>query len=167
MKTKRYIAYFLFFISMIMLVVPVIPHHHHEDGVICMKNDLPSEGCCHHQSSCNEHCCCDTGCMTTHFYQKTPNPDNSDLQPGFVWVNTLFSEPILKLLTLPEETGIGQEFIYLESLHGHVHYTCHRASRTSFCSCLTDSCRKQILCRHRNDATWLHNPFTNFVFQNK
>lgn len=49
----------------------------------------------------------------------------------------------------------------------HVHYTCHRASRTSFCSCLTDSCRKQILCRHRNDATWLHNPFTNFVFQNK
>lgn len=37
MKTKRYIAYFLFFISMIMLVVPVIPHHHHEDGVICMK----------------------------------------------------------------------------------------------------------------------------------
>ena len=41
MKTKRYIAYFLFFISMIMLIVPVIPHHHHEDGIICMKNDLP------------------------------------------------------------------------------------------------------------------------------
>ena len=40
MKTKRYIAYFLFFISMIMLTVPVIPHHHHEDGMICMKNDL-------------------------------------------------------------------------------------------------------------------------------
>ena len=44
MKTKRYIAYFLFFISMIMLTVPVIPHHHHEDGMICMKNDLPSDG---------------------------------------------------------------------------------------------------------------------------
>ena len=47
MKTKRYIAYFLFFISMIMLIVPVIPHHHHEDGIICMKNDLPSDRCCH------------------------------------------------------------------------------------------------------------------------
>ena len=95
MKTKRYIAYFLFFISMIMLIVPVIPHH-----------------------PCNEHCCCDTGCMTTHFYQQTPSSDNSNLQPCFVWVHTLFSEPLLKLLTLPEETGIRQEFVYLESLHG-------------------------------------------------
>ena len=111
MKTKRYIAYFLFFISMIMLTVPVIPHHHHEDGMICMKNDLPSDGCCHH-------CCCDTGCMTTHFFQQTPNPNNSDIQPCFVWVTTLFVEPLLKLLTLPDETGIRQEFIYLESLHG-------------------------------------------------
>ena len=117
MKTKRYIAYFLFFISMIMLIVPVIPHHHHEDGAICMKNDLPSDGC-HHQGPCNEHCCCDTGCMTTHFYQQTPSSDNSNLQPCFVWVHTLFSEPLLKLLTLPEETGIRQEFVYLESLHG-------------------------------------------------
>lgn len=118
MKTKRYIAYFLFFISMIMLIVPVIPHHHHENGIICMKNDLPSEGCCHHQGPCNEHCCCDTGCMTTHFYQQTPNSDNSDIQPCFVWVTTLFSEPLLRLLALPEETGIRQEFVYQESLHG-------------------------------------------------
>lgn len=109
MKTKRYIAYFLFFISMIMLTVPVIPHHHHEDGMICMKNDLPSDGCCHHQDACNEHCCCDTGCMTTHFFQQTPNPNNSDIQPCFVWVTTLFVEPLLKLLTLPDETGIRQE----------------------------------------------------------
>ena len=87
MKTKRYIAYFLFFISMIMLIVPVIPHHHHEDGAICMKNDLPSDGCCHHQDACNEHCCCDTGCMTTHFFQQTPNPNNSDIQPCFVSVS--------------------------------------------------------------------------------
>ena len=145
MKTKRYIAYFLFFISMIMLIVPVIPHHHHEDGAICMKNDLPSDGCCHHQGPCNEHCCCDTGCMTTHFYQQTPSSDNSNLQPCFVWVHTLFSEPLLKLLTLPEETvrllGISS---------WHVHYTCHRASRATFCSCLTDSRRKRPCCRHRN-----------------
>ncbi|WP_270570629.1 DUF6769 family protein [Bacteroides eggerthii] len=118
MKTKRYIAFFLFFISMIMLTVPVIPHHHHEDGMICMKNDLPSDGCCHHQDACNEHCCCDTGCMTTHFFQQTPNPNNSDIQPCFVWVTTLFVEPLLKLLTLPDETGIRQEFVYMESLHG-------------------------------------------------
>ena len=118
MKTKRYIAYFLFFISMIMLIVPVIPHHHHEDGAICMKNDLPSDRCCQHQGPCSEHCCCDTGCMTTHFFQQTPNSDNSNLHPCFVWVNTLFTEPLLKLLALPEETGIRQEFVYLESLHG-------------------------------------------------
>lgn len=118
MKTKRYIAYFLFFISMIMLIVPVIPHHHHEDGIICMKNDLPSDGCCQHQGPCSEHCCCDTGCMTTHFFQQTPNSDNSNLHPCFVWVNKLFTEPLLKLLALPEETGIRQEFVYLESLHG-------------------------------------------------
>lgn len=44
MKTKRYIAYFLFFISMIMLTVPVIPHHHHEDGMICMKTTCRPTG---------------------------------------------------------------------------------------------------------------------------
>lgn len=51
-------------------------------------------------------------------FQQTPNSDNSNLHPCFVWVNTLFTEPLLKLLTLPEETGIRQEFVYLESLHG-------------------------------------------------
>lgn len=56
--------------------------------------------------------------MTTHFYQQTPNSDNSDIQPCFVWVTTLFSEPLLRLLALPEETGIRQEFVYQESLHG-------------------------------------------------
>lgn len=40
MKNKRYITYFLIFISMVMLVVPVIPHHHHSNGLICMKNDI-------------------------------------------------------------------------------------------------------------------------------
>ena len=135
MKTKRYIAYFLFFISMIMLTVPVIPHHHHEDGMICMKNDLPSDGCCHHQDACNEHCCCDTGCMTTHFFQQTPNPNNSDIQPCFVWVTTLFVEPLLKLLTLPDETGIRQEFIYF-------------ARPLPFL--LNPHCRKELLSRQEN-----------------
>ena len=118
MKKKRYITYFLLFISMIMLAVPVIPHHHHDNGMICMKNDIPSEGCCHHQGSCSEHCCCDTGCMTTHFFQQTPNSDNSVAHPDFVWVTTLFFEPILKLLSVPEEAGTGYKFVYIESLHG-------------------------------------------------
>lgn len=118
MKEKRHIAYFLLFISMVMLIVPVIPHHHHDNGMICMKNDLSSDGCCHHQGPCNEHCCCDTGCMTTHFYQQAPNSDNSSVQPTFLWVTTLFSEPILKLLTIPEETSARQRFVYRESLHG-------------------------------------------------
>lgn len=52
------------------------------------------------------------------FFQQTPNSDNSNLHPCFVWVNTLFTEPLLKLLALPEETGIRQEFVYLEFLHG-------------------------------------------------
>lgn len=118
MKKKRYIAYFLFFISMIMLVVPVIPHHHHDDGLICMKNDLSSEGCCSHQGSCNEHCCCDTGCMTTHFFQQAPNSDNSDMHPDFAWTTALFSEPILSLLVLPDGIIAGQEDVYIENLHG-------------------------------------------------
>lgn len=117
MKKKRYIAYFLFFISMIMLVVPVIPHHHHDNGLICMKNDIPAEGCCHHQGPCKEHCCCDTGCITVHFFQQAPNSDH-DINPDFLWVTTLFSEPILALLSLPEESSIGTEPVYIESLHG-------------------------------------------------
>lgn len=118
MKTKRYIAYFLFFISMLVLVVPVIPHHHHEDGTICMKSDLPSDGCCHHQDACSEHCCYGAGCMTTHFYQQAPNPDQHSLQPGFVWVNTLLPELLFKFPALSEETRIRQVFVYIESLHG-------------------------------------------------
>lgn len=119
MKKKRYIAYFLFFISMVMLVVPVIPHHHHDDGLICMKNDLSAKECCHqHQDTCKDHCCCDTGCMTTHFFQQAPNSDHSGVHPDFLWVTTLFSEPILKLLALPEDNGIRQTPVYVESLHG-------------------------------------------------
>lgn len=121
MKKKRYIAFFLFFISMVMLMVPVIPHHHHDNGLICMKGDLPQEeGCCHqqHKEPCCNHSCCDKGCMTTHFFQRVPSSDNAILHPGFVWVTTLFSEPMLRLLFLSPDSGRKLEFIYLESLHG-------------------------------------------------
>lgn len=103
---------------MIILAVPVIPHHHHEDGMICTKNGLPSDGCCHHQDACNEHCCYGAGYTTTHFLQQTPSPNSSNIQPRSVWATTLSAEPLLKLLTPLDETGIRQESTYLESLHG-------------------------------------------------
>lgn len=117
MKRKRYIASFLIFISMVMLVVPVIPHHHHNDGLLCMKNDI-TPSCCDQHIPNSEHCCCDTGCVTTHFFQQTPSLDNGWLHPNAFWVITLFSEPLLTLLNLPEENGQRQECIYRESLHG-------------------------------------------------
>ena len=117
MKKKRNIAYFLFIISMIMLVVPVIPHHHHDNGMICMKNDVHADSCCPQHTPCNDHCCCDTGCMTTHFFQQSRTPDD-DIAPDFLWVTTLFTAPILRLLSLPEETGTRIESVYIEFLHG-------------------------------------------------
>lgn len=105
MKNKRYITYFLIFISMVMLVVPVIPHHHHSNGLICMKNDITPSCCGQQHAPENEHCCCDTGCVTTHFFQQTPTSDNGWSHPDFPLVITLFSEPLLRLLILPEEIG--------------------------------------------------------------
>ena len=81
---------------MIMLTVPVIPHHHHEDGMICMKNDLPSDGVATIKTLATNIAACDTGCMTTISSNRPPIPNNSDIQPCFVWVTTLFVEPLLK-----------------------------------------------------------------------
>lgn len=118
MKRKRYIAYFLMFISMVMLVVPVIPHHHHSNGLICMKDDVTPDCCGQKHIPEKEHCCCDTGCVTTHFFQQTPSSDNGSLHPDFPLIITLFSEPLLRLLILPDENGQRQECIFQESLHG-------------------------------------------------
>ena len=118
MKKKQYITYILFFISLIMLVMPVIPHHHHADGMICMKNDITADCCGHRHSPGNEHCCCDTGCMTTHFVQQTPSSSNDVCShPDALWAVTLLIEPFSKLLILPEFDISRQECIYLESLH--------------------------------------------------
>lgn len=57
------------------LAIPVIPHHHHAGGRICMKNDI-STTCCSNQipnHDAAEHCCCHTGCISTHFFQQTPS----------------------------------------------------------------------------------------------
>ena len=105
MQRKRYITFFFIFISMVMLVVPVIPHHHHNNGLICMKNDITPNVRY-------------PGCVTTHFFQQTPSSDNGWTHPDFPLVITLFSEPLLRLLVLPEESGQRQDCIYQESLHG-------------------------------------------------
>lgn len=118
MKKKQYIAYILFFISLIMLVIPVIPHHHHGNGMICMKNDINTDCCEHRHCSDNEHCCCDTGCMTTYFVQQTPNSsDDVCPHPDALWTLTLFIKPFSRLPILSEFDVSRQECIYLESLH--------------------------------------------------
>ena len=109
MQRKRYITLFFIFISMVMLVVQVIPHHHHNNGLICMKNDITPNCCGQQHTPDSEHCCCDTGCVTTHFFQQTPSPDNGWTHPDFPLVITLFSEPLLRLLVLPEESGQRQD----------------------------------------------------------
>ena len=132
MRTKRYITYFLFFISMIMLVVPVIPHHHHADGLICMKNDITKDCCDPSHSPNNEHCCCDTGCVTTQFVQQTPSTNNAWTHLDSQWIATLFIEPLSILLQLPEKNVIKQDCIYFESLHG-TFITCAMGLRAPPC----------------------------------
>lgn len=118
MKKRQYITYFLFFISMIMLVAPVIPHHHHADGLICMKNDITPDCCGQHHDSGNDHCCCDTGCLTTQFVQQTPNTDDAGTLPDALWAVTLLIEPFSRLLLLPEFDIRRHDSVYQESLHG-------------------------------------------------
>lgn len=118
MRNKRHIAFFLLLISTVMLMVPVIPHHHHSDGLLCMKDDITSECCEGHHDAESEHCCCDTGCLTTHFFQQTPATGNGPAHPDFPVITTLFPESIPGILPLPERDIPKQEHIYLESLHG-------------------------------------------------
>lgn len=117
MKIKRYIAYVLFFVSLLMLAVPVIPHHHHADGLLCMKNDIDTECCTHPVNKAGEHCCCNTGCIATHFFQQRPNLDVEFIQllPGNILFNLtdLLSSPIFSSFI----GHLRQESIYIESLH--------------------------------------------------
>jgi len=84
MKLQRRIAYLLLVVSMIMLGVPVAPHHHHTDGLLCMKNDI-SDTCCEKpvekSGQEQEHCCCHTGCITTHFFQQRSDTDTGWMHP--------------------------------------------------------------------------------------
>ena len=105
MQKKRYITFFLMFISMVMLVVPVIPHHHHNNGLICMKNDIAPDCCGQQHNSDNEHCCCDTGCVTTHFFQQTPSSDNGWTLRIFHWLSHYSPNPFSDYWSSPKKAG--------------------------------------------------------------
>ena len=81
MKTDRHAAYLLLLLSILMLGVPVIPHHHHADGVLCMKNDVHAGCCTPTPDEAGGHCCCDTGCISTHFFQQRPDTSPDIPQP--------------------------------------------------------------------------------------
>ena len=119
MKNKRYILYSLMVTCMIMLVVPLIPHHHHGNGMICMKDDVkdtdyPCDQQHHHHQ---DEPCCTSNCMT-YIESSVPTPQLDEVQPQYFYISTLFTEPLLRFLTQPEEKNIHREYVYLESLHG-------------------------------------------------
>lgn len=137
MKRKNTLTYLFLLLSIIMLSVPVIPHHHHSDGLICLKEDVSTD-CCEHtarhtqENASHEaqtvlhthtadhgHCCCDTGCLTTHFFQQSPaHPDNGWTYPEFSWIITLYPDFISSLLHLPETASTNDYCVYRERLHG-------------------------------------------------
>ena len=130
MQRKRYITFFFIFISMVMLVVPVIPHHHHNNGLICMKNDITPNCCGQQHTPDSEHCCCDTGCVTTHFFQQTPSSDNGWTHPDFPLIIRTPSQTIGPPRRKRAKTGLHIPGV----TSWHVSHTCHRTSRTSVCS---------------------------------
>lgn len=114
-------TYLLLAVSIIMLIVPVIPHHHHEDGRICLKDDLTPECCHHHHHEADthghDHCCCDTGCITTHFYQDVP-PYQEDTSVIYTELSSFMTlDILLTLLTPIIEEPTPPDGVYRESLH--------------------------------------------------
>lgn len=85
MKRQRYAAFLLLLLSLVMLGVPVVPHHHHPDGRLCMKNDIGGTSCPSAGETAGEeqkHCCCQTGCITTHFFQERTDINKDWLHPA-------------------------------------------------------------------------------------
>lgn len=120
MKAKRQIAYLLFIISILMPIVPVIPHHHHADGRLCMKNDITTDCCKGHQhhDSTHDHCCGDD-CVTMHFFEQTPNSNDTWSYSFAPEVTILFFEPsMIQLLTLSNNISGKEPPSYIEHLHG-------------------------------------------------
>lgn len=119
MRNKRHIIYFLMITCMVMLVAPLIPHHHHSNGIICMKDDIKDTECpCDHQHHHHkDDPCCTSDCMTI-IESSVPAQQLDEVQPQYFYIATLFTEPLLRFLTQPEERESYRDYAYLESLHG-------------------------------------------------
>jgi hypothetical protein len=109
MKRQRYIAALLLLIGLFMPMVPVMPHHHHNNGVICLMNDVGATSCCeqaphHHTSDCT-HDCCNTGCITTHFFQKQTHAGIDVSAPVMTWMAVLTADPAATLPSRCNEVG--------------------------------------------------------------
>lgn len=117
MKNQRHAAYLLLLLSILMLGVPVIPHHHHANGVLCMRNDVQSGCCTPSTDEAEGHCCCDTGCLSTHFFQQRPDasPDIPHPLPTILLFlpDGLLASLLLHLSDHPSRTTS----VYAESLH--------------------------------------------------
>ena len=121
MNNKRHIFYFLMLIAMIVIIAPAIPHHHHGNGVICMKNHIEEDHCCpmhHHHHHENDDPCCTNDCLSHFNSLIPPSFDTNEVQPQFLYVVTLFTEPLLQFLSEQEERTIHRDYVYVESLHG-------------------------------------------------
>lgn len=119
MKTQRHIAYLLLVISLLMPMVPVFPHHHHANGLLCVKNDIGSHCCHQHAESQDEgHCCCQTGCVTQHFFQQMPTSVSNGPLPAVSELIPFLSPLLLRLAASRAVASKGDIPIYIESLHG-------------------------------------------------
>lgn len=115
MSKNRYILFLLFLISTIILVMPVLPHHHHGNEIICMKNDVTEHDCCNHHHTEDDPCCNDK--CATQIKTTVASLQADQTQPQHIIIVTLFTEPLLRFLTQPEETSSRNYSIYFESLH--------------------------------------------------
>lgn len=115
MKTNRHTTYLLLLLSILMLGVPVIPHHHHADGLLCMKNDVQAGCCTPAPDEAEGHCCCDTGCPATHFFQQRPDTSPDIPQPLSCDVFFLPSELLASLIFHSPTQSLTP--VYIEALH--------------------------------------------------
>lgn len=119
MIRQKYISYLLLLFSVLMLAIPVMPHHHHANGQICMKDDVHTHCCQHHDNDAEEHRhgCEDTGCIATHFFQQRPANNEHEWYIDNVQLAECIIPHILSYLT-PDIQENHIDYGYRESLHG-------------------------------------------------
>lgn len=118
-RQRPYVTALLFLLSILMLAVPVVPHHHHGDEVICMKNDFHA-GCTEAAHHPGQHpgCCHDKGCLTTHFYQRTPRAERKTPEIKPVQLPAFFATCMQQLYVTDNDLQTSHSYSpYIESLH--------------------------------------------------